>query len=69
MVDRAVATIISGLATLGKPMAEIAAEHHDLIAIFARGNQEEMARELHTHIIVSAHRIGFDVIIARRRHP
>jgi DNA-binding GntR family transcriptional regulator len=62
-------TIIGGLATLGKPMAEIVTEHDDLIAIFARGDQEEMARELHTHIIVFAHRIDFDAIIARRRRP
>jgi DNA-binding GntR family transcriptional regulator len=60
-------TIIGGLATLGKPMPEIVREHDDLIAIFASGDQEAMARELHQHIIVFAHRIDFDAIIAARR--
>jgi DNA-binding GntR family transcriptional regulator len=60
-------TIIGGLATLGKPMPDIVREHDDLIAIFAAGDQQAMARELHDHIIVFAHRIDFDAIIAERR--
>ncbi len=60
-------TIIGGLATLGKPMNEIVQEHDTLIHIFAKGDQESMAQELHDHIVVFAHNIDFDSIIAERR--
>lgn len=60
-------TVIGGLATLGKPMTEIVAEHDRLIEVFARGDIEGMARELHDHIVVFAHSIDFDAIIADRR--
>ena len=60
-------TVIGGLATLGKPMTEIVAEHDRLIEVFASGDIEGMARELHDHIVVFAHSIDFDAIIADRR--
>jgi DNA-binding GntR family transcriptional regulator len=59
-------TIIGGLATLGKPMPAIVREHDLLIKVFARGSIDEMARELHEHIVVMAHDIDFDAIVARR---
>ncbi|KKB85178.1 GntR family transcriptional regulator [Devosia limi DSM 17137] len=60
-------TVIGGLATLGKPMAEIVAEHDRLIDAFASGDVDMVASELHDHIVVFAHSIDFDAIIAERR--
>jgi len=59
-------TIIGGLATLGKPMREIVKEHDVLIEVFAAGDLEAMARELHDHIVVLAHGIDFDAIVKER---
>ena len=59
-------TIIGGLATLGKPMREIVKEHDLLIDVFAAGDYDAMANELHDHIVVLAHSIDFDAIIAER---
>jgi DNA-binding GntR family transcriptional regulator len=60
-------TIIGGLATLGKPMPEIVKEHDTLIEVFASGNYEAMARELHDHIVVYAHSLNFDQLVSERR--
>jgi DNA-binding GntR family transcriptional regulator len=59
-------TIIGGLATLGKPMHEIVKEHDLLISVFAAGDYDAMAHELHDHIVVLAQSIDFDAIIAER---
>jgi len=60
-------TVIGGLATLGKPMQDIVLEHDRLIDVFASGDIEATARELHDHIVVFAHSIDFDAIITERR--
>lgn len=60
-------TIIGGLATLGKSMDEILHEHDTLIDTFKSGDADAMARELHDHIVVYAHDIDFDRIVAERR--
>jgi DNA-binding GntR family transcriptional regulator len=60
-------TVIGGLATLGKPMQDIVAEHYRLIEVFASGDSEAVAHELHDHIVVFAHSIDFDAIISERR--
>jgi DNA-binding GntR family transcriptional regulator len=59
-------TIIGGLATLGKPMPAIVKEHDLLIKVFAFGDIDEMARELHEHIVVMARDIDFDAIVEKR---
>lgn len=60
-------TIIGGLATLGKPMSEIVKEHDTLIEVFAAGDIDAMARELHEHIVVFAHDLNIDLIVSERR--
>lgn len=59
-------TIIGGLATLGKPMPAIVKEHDLLIKVFARGDIEDMARELHEHIVVMSRDLDYDAIVAAR---
>lgn len=59
-------TIIGGLATLGKPMTAIVKEHDLLIKVFAKGDIDEMSRELHEHIVVMSRDIDFDAIVAQR---
>ncbi len=60
-------TIIFGLSTLGKPMQAIVEEHHELIAVFASGDAEAMARAIEDHIDVQIHQVDLENIIARRR--
>jgi DNA-binding GntR family transcriptional regulator len=60
-------TIIVGLATLGKPMRDIVLEHDLLIDVFASGDQDAIAAELHDHIVVLGRSIDFDRIISDRR--
>ena len=60
-------TIIGGLATLGKSMPDILAEHDLLIDVFAAGDMAVMERELHEHIVVMARDLDFDAIIRERR--
>jgi hypothetical protein len=59
----------AGLGEANLTLPRQARDEMELMAQFAKGNQEKMARELRTHIIVFAHRIDFDALIARRRHP
>jgi DNA-binding GntR family transcriptional regulator len=60
-------TIIFGLSTLGKRMAEIVEEHRRLIAVFASGDADAMQRELEEHILVQVGAVDFDRIITERR--
>lgn len=60
-------TIIFGLSTLGKPMADIVDEHLTLIRVFGSGNRVDMACAISEHIDVEIHKVDLENIIARRR--
>jgi DNA-binding GntR family transcriptional regulator len=60
-------TIIFGLATLGKPMAAIATEHHDLLAVIADGDVAAIPPALHEHITVMNLAVDYEAILAARR--
>lgn len=60
-------TIIVGLSTFGKAMADIANEHRTLIQVFESGDVTRMAQALDDHINVQTHAVDFQGIIARRR--
>jgi len=60
-------TIVIGLSTLGKSMADIVDEHRRLLGVFASGDIDRMAHALDEHINVQTHAVDFLSIIARRR--
>jgi DNA-binding GntR family transcriptional regulator len=60
-------TIIVGLSTLGKAMADIVGEHRKLVSVFASGDVEGMTKALDEHINVQTHAVDFLGIIERRR--
>ncbi|MDF2812938.1 MAG: GntR family transcriptional regulator [Microvirga sp.] len=60
-------TIIVGLSTLGKAMADIVDEHRKLVSVFASGDVEGMTKALDDHINVQTHALDFLAIIERRR--
>ncbi len=60
-------TIIVGLSTLGKAMADIVDEHRKLVNVFASGDVEGMTKALDDHINVQTHALDFLAIIERRR--
>ncbi|MGO4570566.1 GntR family transcriptional regulator [Microvirga sp. 2TAF3] len=60
-------TIIVGLSTLGKRMADIVEEHRTLVRVFGTGNLERMTKALDDHINVQTHAVDFLGLIAQRR--
>ena len=60
-------TIIFGLATTGRPMPAIVAEHHELLNTLESGNKERIARTLHQHITVMNLAVDFEAIVEQRR--
>jgi DNA-binding GntR family transcriptional regulator len=60
-------TIIVGLSTLGKSMADIVEEHRTLVRVFEAGDVERMTKALDDHINVQTHAVDFLGLIARRR--
>ena len=59
-------TIIFGLSTFGKAMADIVDEHRKLVNVFAPASHG-MAQALDEHINVQTHAVDFLAIIERRR--
>lgn len=60
-------TIIFGLATTGRPMPGIAAEHHELLDALESGNKRRIERALHRHITVMNLAVDFEAIVEQRR--
>ncbi|MEZ0167910.1 GntR family transcriptional regulator [Microvirga sp. TS319] len=60
-------TIIVGLSTLGKNMAEIVQEHRTLVRVFEAGDLKAMTKALDDHINTQTHAVDFIGLIARRR--
>ena len=60
-------TVIFGLLTLRKPMADNIDEHKLLVDVFASGDADAMDRELEDHIRVQQSEVDLDTIIARIR--
>lgn len=60
-------TIVFGLTTFAKPMAEIVEEHRVLTEVFASGNQKKMEAALREHILDQVASVDFDRILALRR--
>lgn len=60
-------TIVFGLATLGKPMIAIAAEHHELLDVLMTGDKSGITRVLHEHITVMNLAVDYEAIQAERR--
>lgn len=60
-------TIIFGLSTLDKPMAEVVEEHRTLIEVFRSGDIADMACAINEHIDVQIHKVDLENIIAQRR--
>jgi DNA-binding GntR family transcriptional regulator len=60
-------TIIVGLSTLGKSMAEIVEEHRTLVRVFESGDLDAMTKALDDHINIQTHAVDFLGLIARRR--
>jgi DNA-binding GntR family transcriptional regulator len=60
-------TIVFGLATLGKPMPSIAAEHHDLLDALTTGDKPAIAAALHEHIVVMNLAVDYEAIQEERR--
>ncbi|MGL4323972.1 MAG: GntR family transcriptional regulator [Beijerinckiaceae bacterium] len=60
-------TIVFGLATLGKPMAAIVEEHHDLLGVLMKGNKAKITATLHDHITVMNLAVDYEAIQDERR--
>jgi DNA-binding GntR family transcriptional regulator len=60
-------TIIVGLSTLGKSMADIVQEHRTLVRVFTTGDLKAMTKALDEHINIQTHAVDFLGLIARRR--
>jgi len=60
-------TIIVGLSTLGKNMADIVQEHRTLVRVFETGALKAMTKALDDHINIQTHAVDFLGLIARRR--
>jgi DNA-binding GntR family transcriptional regulator len=60
-------TIVFGLASLGKPMPEIVAEHRDLLAVFEAGDPGAVAAILDEHIRIMNHAVDYEAVVAARR--
>lgn len=60
-------TVIIGLSTLGKPMAEIVGEHRRLVDVFASGEVDRMALEIEDHVRYQPFDVDYERIIAERR--
>jgi DNA-binding GntR family transcriptional regulator len=60
-------TIIVGLSTLGKNMADIVQEHRTLVRVFEGGDLKAMTKALDDHINLQTHAVDFISLIARRR--
>lgn len=60
-------TIIVGLSTLGKNMADIVQEHRTLVRVFEAGDLKAMTKALDDHINIQTHAVDFIGLIARRR--
>jgi DNA-binding GntR family transcriptional regulator len=60
-------TIIVGLSTLGKNMADIVQEHRTLVRVFETGDLKAMTKALDDHINIQTHAVDFLGLIARRR--
>lgn len=60
-------TIIAGLATFGKPMADVVEEHRALLAVLASGDMSRIERELEVHIQTQNEQIDYERVIEERR--
>ena len=60
-------TIIVGLSTLGKNMADIVQEHRTLVRVFETGDLKAMSKALDDHINIQTHAVDFIGLIARRK--
>jgi len=60
-------TIIVGLSTLGKDMADIVQEHRTLVRVFETGDLNAITRALDDHINIQTHAVDFLELIAQRR--
>ena len=60
-------TIIVGLSTLGKNMADIVQEHRTLVRVFETGDLKAITKALDDHINIQTHAVDFLGLIARRR--
>ena len=59
-------TIIFGLATLGKPMPAIVAEHSELLGVLESGDNAAIAEALRVHITVMNLAVDYEAIVAGR---
>lgn len=60
-------TIIAGLATFGKPMAEVVEEHRALLVALACGDMARIERELELHIQTQNEEIDYEKLVEGRR--
>ncbi|WP_369789966.1 GntR family transcriptional regulator [Rouxiella sp. WC2420] len=60
-------TVIFGLSTMGKSMADIVEEHRQLTQVFAAGDIAQMTQEIELHVRVQALDVDYQKIIADRR--
>ncbi len=60
-------TIIFGLATTGRRMPGIVAEHDELLAAFRSGDKARISQALHQHITVMNLSVDYEAIVEQRR--
>lgn len=60
-------TIIAGLATFKKPMADVVEEHRQFLTVLASGDMARIERELEIHIQAQNEAIDYEKLVADRR--